>query len=57
MKLWDKRETAEFLRISVASLSRKTCRRELPYIKIGRRVLFDESEVLAFVQRLKVPPR
>lgn len=55
--LWDKPRVAQFLGISVFSVSGKVVRREIPYVKIGRRVLFDPDDLQAFVESCKVTPR
>lgn len=55
--LWDKRQAAEFLNISPFSVSGKVSRREIPFIKIGRRCLFDPADLKAFVEARKVQPR
>jgi len=55
--LWDKRQAAEFLNISPFSVAGKVARREIPFIKIGRRVLFDPADLKTFVESRKVKPR
>lgn len=55
--LWNKRQAAEFLHISEHSVSGKVSRRELPFIKLGRRVLFDPADLKAFIEACKVGPR
>ena len=57
INLWNKRQASEFLNISQFSIAGKICRREIPFIKIGRRVLFDPVDLKAFVEGLKVSPR
>ena len=48
---------ADFLGLPVTSLRGKVSRREIPFIKIGRRVLFDFEDLQSFVEKLKVQPR
>jgi excisionase family DNA binding protein len=55
--LKDIKFAAEFLGLPVPSVRGKISRRELPFIKIGRRVLFDLEDLQAFVEKLKVQPR
>ncbi|TSA08382.1 MAG: DNA-binding protein [Deltaproteobacteria bacterium] len=55
--LKDIKFAAEFLGLPVPSVRGKVSRREIPFIKIGRRVLFDLEDLQAFVEKLKVQPR
>jgi excisionase family DNA binding protein len=55
--LWNKRQAAEFLNISPFSVSGKVSRREIPFVKIGRRCLFDPADLKTFVEAHKVDPR
>lgn len=50
-------EAAELLGISPFSLRGKVSRREIPFIKIGRRTLFSPSSLQAFIERNKFEPR
>jgi excisionase family DNA binding protein len=49
--------TADFLGLPVPSLRGKVSRREIPFIRIGRRILFDLDDLQAFVEKMKVPAR
>ena len=57
--LWNKRQASEFLNISPFSIAGKIQRREIAYIKLGRRILFDPADLAAFVEarKCKVEPR
>jgi excisionase family DNA binding protein len=52
--LWNKKQAAQYLNISPLSLTRKVCQREVPFIKFGRRVLFDPEDLRRFVASKKV---
>jgi excisionase family DNA binding protein len=49
--------TADFLGLPVASVRGKVARREIPFIRLNRRILFDLEDLQAFVEKLKVRPR
>ena len=55
--LKDIKFAADFLNLPIPSVRGKVSRREIPFIKIGRRVLFDFEDLQAFVEKLKVRPR
>jgi excisionase family DNA binding protein len=55
--LWNNQQAAEFLNISPFSLRGKVLRREVPFIKIGRRTLFDPEDLRAWVEDCKMPPK
>ena len=55
--LRDIKFAANFLGLPVPSVRGKVSRREIPFVKIGRRVLFDFEDLQAFVEKLKVQPR
>jgi excisionase family DNA binding protein len=48
---------ADFLGLPVTSIRGKVSRREIPFIRLGRRVLFDLEDLQTFVEKLKVQPR
>lgn len=53
----NKKELAEYLRISVFTIdSWVSQKREIPYIKVGTRVLFDIEDVHAWLESRKVYP-
>ena len=48
---------ADFLGLPVPSLRGKVARQEIPFIRLGRRILFDIEDLQSFVEKLKVQPR
>ena len=48
------RDVATLLKISVPSIRRLQQQRQIPFIKIGGRVLFSKSDILSFVDRRRV---
>ena len=56
-RLLNNAEAAELLNISPHSLRGKVSRREIPFIKVGRRTLFSPSDLEAFIQANKFAPR
>ncbi len=54
----DKRELAEILGISVFTIdSWVSERREIPFIKMGKRVKFDLNDIQKWIEKNKIPPR
>ena len=49
------KEAAALSGLTTDALYRKIARRQLPYRKFGRRVLFKKSELLAFLDNLPGP--
>lgn len=56
-QLLNNEQAAKLLNISPFSLRGKVSRREVPFIKIGRRTLFDPVDLKAFIEAAKVHPR
>ena len=56
-RLLSNSEAAEILGISPFSLRGKVSRREVPFIKIGRRTLFSPSELAAYIKANSVKPK
>ncbi len=57
-KFFSKKELAEFLGLSVFTIDTWVSqRREIPYVKMGRRVMFDKTDVEAWIERQKVIPQ
>jgi excisionase family DNA binding protein len=50
-------ETAEMLRLKPSTLRAWVLRRRIPYVKLGRRVMFRRSDVEALIARSVVPAR
>ena len=52
-----KPEAAQRLGISKFTLNTWVSQKRIPYIKLGRRVLFDETALSAFIEKHKVEPQ
>jgi excisionase family DNA binding protein len=50
-------EVAAWLRIPRSTVYQLTRSRRIPYLKVGRRVLFDHGSVAAWVESRTIPPR
>ena len=55
VQLLDIKEAAAFLRISVPTTRRLQRQREISFIKVGGRVRFAKSDLLAYLRRKRVP--
>jgi len=55
-KLLDNSEAAEFVGVSPTTLTTWRCTQavNVPYIKLGRKVLYDRDDLVAFLQSCKV---
>jgi excisionase family DNA binding protein len=53
--LWDVAEAAAFLKTTVQGIYKLVERRSIPHVRLGRRLLFDPSEIRAWVDRHRVP--
>jgi excisionase family DNA binding protein len=49
-----KREVQEYLRISRGTVDKLMRHRDLPYIKIGKKVLFSKDDINAFMNARKI---
>jgi excisionase family DNA binding protein len=47
-------EAAKLLKISKWTLVAWKCKRKVPYIKLGKRTLFDPCDLQTFIERNKV---
>lgn len=56
-RLLNNDQAAEILNISPFSLRGKVSWREIPFIKVGRRTLFDPADLRAYIDARKVQPR
>ena len=57
-KFLTKKELAEYLGLSIFTIdSWVSERREIPYIKMGKRVMFDLKDVIEWIERKKIYPR
>ena len=52
--LWKVREAAEFLRCTPDAMYKMVEDRKIPYLRIGRRILFDASELRAWLEQRRV---
>jgi len=53
-----KKELAEYLDLSIFTIdSWVSERREIPFVKMGRRVMFDLSDVGIWIENNKIKPR
>jgi excisionase family DNA binding protein len=57
-KFLSKKELSDFLGLSIFTIdSWVSERREIPFIKMGKRVKFDMGDVLEWVERRKIHPK
>jgi excisionase family DNA binding protein len=54
--LWDIDQTAHFLNTSKHTIRGKVSRKEIPYVKIGRRCFFRPEDIEEWVQTNCVEP-
>jgi excisionase family DNA binding protein len=57
MAVFNKKEAAQYLRISVETLDRYKDRQKLGFTKIGKRVVFRQLELDKFLESLTVPAK
>lgn len=56
-RLLNNQEAAEVLGISPFSLRGKVSRREIKFVKFGRRVLFRKEDLIELIENCTVQPR
>lgn len=56
-RLLNNNEAADLLGISPFSLRGKVSRREVPFVKLGRRVLFSKKSLMELVEKCTVQAR
>jgi excisionase family DNA binding protein len=56
-QLLNNQQAAELLNISPHSLRGYVSRKMIPFIKIGRRTLFDPADLRAYIESRKISPR
>jgi excisionase family DNA binding protein len=56
-RLLNNNEAAELLGISPFSLRGKVSRREIKFVKLGRRVLFRKEDLIELIEKCTVEPR
>ena len=54
MKLLNRDEAAEFLRISMRSLDRLAARGEIPYSKIGKKVVYSQTDLESYFRKMRI---
>lgn len=53
-RLINKKELAEYLNLSIYTIDTWVSQNRIPYIKMGRRVLFDLDEIEKWIEEQKV---
>ena len=53
-KLYDMDQTSELLKVSKSTLARWKKERMIPYIKIGRKTLFDYEDLIKLIKKNKI---
>jgi excisionase family DNA binding protein len=53
-KLYDMGQTSELLKVSKSTLARWKKERIIPYIKIGRKTLFDYEDLIELIEKNKI---
>ena len=56
-RLMDVREASEFLHLNRFTLYRMAGRRKIPYLRIGRKLLFDKPRLERWIAARSVPER
>jgi excisionase family DNA binding protein len=51
------KEASELTRLSVKTLYAKCCRREIPFVKLGGKLLFDQAKLVAWIEKHSVEPQ
>jgi len=54
MKLLNREEAAEFLRVSVRSLDRLASKGEIPYSKIGKKVVYSQTDLESYFRKMRI---
>lgn len=52
--LWDVHQTAEATGLSVQTIYTWVSQRRIPFVKVGRRTLFDPKDIKAWIESQKV---
>jgi len=53
-RLVNKKELAEYLSLSIYTIDTWVCQSRIPYVKMGRRVLFDLHEIDKWIEKQKI---
>ncbi|MFA5794297.1 MAG: helix-turn-helix domain-containing protein [Candidatus Brocadiia bacterium] len=54
LKLYKVREISDIINVSVWGVYQMICRREIPFIKIGRRIRFDRDEIAKWIDKHRI---
>ncbi len=54
MKLLNREEAAGFLRISIRSLDRLASKGEIPYSKIGKKVVYSQTDLESYFRKMRI---
>ena len=54
MNLLNRQEAAKFLRISVRSLDRLAAKGEIPYSKIGKKVVYSQTDLESYFRKMRI---
>jgi len=50
-------EASELTRLSVKTLYNATCKRTIPFTKLGGKLLFDEAKLVAWIEEHSFDPK
>jgi len=50
----DKKETSEFLKMSVSNIDRLIRKKEIPYSKVGKKVLFLKEDLILWLKEKRI---
>jgi len=57
VKLLTPEELGDMLGVSIHTIYQWTCKRQVPFIKIGKLIRFPESEILAWLESNRIEPQ
>ncbi len=55
-RLWNVRQAADYLNTTAHGVYKLVERRQIPYVRLGRKVLFDPSIVRHWIAQHVIPP-
>lgn len=55
-RLLNVHEVSDYLRLALPTIRKLVCSRKIPFIRLGRRVLFDETRLAEWVRERTVEP-
>ena len=56
-RLWNVREVADVTRLSKDTIYKMDSEKRIPYVKMGRRTMFDSREIDRWIDKHSVKPR